>query len=441
METSHASACIDTFYDVASALPTTWTGSGIWGPQQTAVTLVCLRRPGSIQSYRTCIPDVQHDVGKQRWGWITEPDPRGFSDARTRLGVQPMVDLAHLCRNRALALAKECSSTERGPLGRPMAAFDGTDVLLFDTPGTRTRFGGLKDAVGLAVGQPHGLMVSAWDVIHRIPLAWTMLSYGSDERLGARQLLPTLPAEYIAVFDRGYPSRDFIREMVASKRDFVMRMIAGKEAGWLDVRAFLRSGKRDQIVTMDLGEDPLRPGQRVRCRIRLIRKPFRQGRPKSHQKPETSVIATSLLDAAFTKQDLVDVYSNRWGIETIHKELKMLCAMEDWHTTNPTLIEQEIATIMIWQALAAMIQIQAQDAIARSRANAWNHPQRSLAIRTMVMSAVTALLEHAQAGLPNQAAIEILEERIALMVKWAQKRRPGRSSRRHRIRPWGRFSQ
>jgi hypothetical protein len=284
-------------------------------------------------------------------------------------------------------------------------------------------------------------MVSAWDAVHRIPLGWTMLAYGSDEREGARKLLPTLAPEYIAVFDRGYPSREFVREMVVKKRDFVMRMIAGTDAGWLEVRAFLRSRKRDQIVTMDLGEDPQHPGVRVLGRIRLIRKPFRQGRPKSHQKPETSVIATSLLEPEITTNDIVDVYSNRWSIETIHKELKMLCAMEDWHTTNPALIQQEIATIMIWQALAAMIQIQVQDAIAQKCTNAWNCPKRALAVRTMVMSAVAALVEHAQAGRSKQAALVILEERIVLMVKWAQKRRPGRSRRRHRIRPWGRFSQ
>jgi len=242
--------------------------------------------------------------------------------------------------------------------------------------------------------------------------------------------------EYVAVFDRGYPSREFVREMVGNKRDFVMRMIAGRDAGWLEVRAFLRSGQRDQIVTMDVGEDPQHPGTRVLGLIRLIRKSFRSGRPLSHQKPETTVIATSLLDPDITAQDIVDVYSNRWSIETIHKELKMLCAMEDWHTTNPVLIEQEIATIMVWQALAAMIQIQVQNAIAQSRSNPWNLPKRALAVRTMIMSAVAALLEHAQAGLSRQTAEAILMERIALMVKWAQKRRPGRSRRRHRIRPW-----
>ena len=210
MDISHANAFINTFYDVADTLPTTWTGRRIWGSQQTAVTLVCLRRPGKTQSYRTCLPDVQRDVGKQRWGWTTEPDPRGFTDARSRLGAKPMVDCARACRDRALDMAKASLATERGPLERPLAAFYGSDILLFDTPGTRTCFGGLHDAEGRAVGKPHGLMVSAWDAIHRIPLGWTMLPNGSDERLGARQLLPTLDPEYIAVFDRGYPSRDFV---------------------------------------------------------------------------------------------------------------------------------------------------------------------------------------------------------------------------------------
>jgi hypothetical protein len=126
-------------------------------------------RPGKIQFYRTCLPDVQRDVGKHRWGWTTEPDPRGFTDARSRLGAEPMVACARVCRDRALDMAKACVATERGPLGRPLASSDGTDVLLFETPGTRTRSGDLRDASGHAVGRPHGLMVC------RIPSSLTWL--------------------------------------------------------------------------------------------------------------------------------------------------------------------------------------------------------------------------------------------------------------------------
>lgn len=440
MDSSHVSAVLDMFYDVASAFPTGWGGgTGLWGPQQVVVTMMHLLRPGTTQSYKTCLPAVQSEIGRVRWGWERAPDPRGCSDARMRCGVAPVRDCADRCRDRAVALAAACAPDQRGPLGRPMAAFDGTDLLVFEDPGTRSRFGGVSDADGKPVGQPHALMVSAWDVVHRIPLGWTLLPYGSDERVGAKALLPTLDPAAIAVFDRGYPSRAFVRDMMLADRDFVMRMIASEASGWSEVQAFYRSKERERIVIMDLGQDPLRPGMRVLRAVRLIRRPFRRGRPQSHQRPETWVIATSLVDPAYRTEDLIEVYHQRWTIETIHKELKVLCAVETWHTTNPDLIEQEIAAIMIWQSLAAAVQIQVQNSLDKRCANPWNKPTRALAVRTMVMSAVHELLTHAYLGKARSTAKTLLARHVALMADWAQRRRPGRSRPRKRIRPHGRF--
>lgn len=439
MDSSHASSVIDMFYDVASSLPRDFGHGGWWGPQQVAVTTMHLLRPGSIQSYKTVLPAVQADIGRRRWGWDRVPDPRGYSDARLRCGVAPFKACADRCRDRALALAKACSPEQRGPWGRTLAAFDGTDLLVFEDPGTRKRFGGVTGADGKPVGQPHALMVSAWDVVNRIPLAWTLLPYGSDERIGARALLPTLDPEAIAVFDRGYPSRAFVQEMLLAGRDFVMRMIAQKAAGWKEVRAFLRSGKQEAIVALDLGPDPRQPGKKILGMIRLIRRAFRVGKPMKHQKPETWVIATSLTAPTYSREDLIDVYQQRWGIETIHRELKTLCAVETWHTANPVLIEQEIAAIMIWQALAAAVQIQVQTTLHRRRNDVWNTPTKALAVRTMVMAAVSEVLAHACHGRARSTAERILARQVALMADWAQKRRPGRSRPRVRIRPHGRF--
>lgn len=440
MESSHATAVLDLFYDVAADLPLGWNSPGMWGPQQVAVTVMSLLRPGTTQSYKTCLPSLQVAVGRERWGWKRPPDPRGLSDARLRCGVGPLLACAHAARDRAVAMAAACSADQRGPLGRPLAAFDGTDLLIFENPGTRHRFGGVTNQEGKPVGQPHALMVSAWDVVNRIPLGWVLCPYGSDERIGAQKLLPTLDPANICVFDRAYPSRAFFREMVLQKRDFVIRMISSASAGWREVQDFFRSNERERIVIMDLGEDPLRPGQHVLRPIRLIRKPFRVGRPMSHQCAETWVIATSLVDPAYTTPDLIEVYHQRWSIETIHKELKILCAVENWHTNNVDLIEQEIAAVMIWQALAAVIQIQVQNTLAKRKANDWNLPHRKLAVRTMVMAAVHDLLRHAQKGRARSSAAAILKRHVALMADWAQKRRPGRSRPRKRIRPHGRFS-
>ena len=441
MEPSHANAVLNLFYDVASTLPLGWGSPAVWGPQQVAVTMMNLLRPGTMHSYKTCLPELHAGIGQERWGWTRAPDPRGLSDARMRCGTEPLVACAQEAINRAVAMAAACAADQRGLLGRSLAAFDGTDLLLFEDPGTRHRFGGVTNQNGKPVGQPHALMVSAWDIVHRIPLGWVLCPYGSDERVGAQKLLPTLSPETIAVFDRGYPSRAFLRDMALEKRDFVIRMIASESAGWNEVQAFFRSHERERIVIMDLGENPRHPGQRVLHPIRLIRKPFRVGRPMAHQSAETWVIATSLVDPVYTTPDIIEVYHQRWSIETIHKELKILCAVENWHTTNVDLIEQEIAAVMIWQALAAVVQIQVQNTLAKRQPNGWNLPQRKLAVRTMVMATVNELLQHAQRKRPRSTAEKYLQQQVTLMADWAQKRRPGRSRPRVRIRPHGRFRQ
>ena len=105
MESSHATAVLDLFYDVASALPLGWNSPGVWGPQQVAVTVMSLVRPGTTQSYKTCLPLLQTAVGRERWGWRRPPDPRGLSDARLRCGVGPLLVCAHAARDRAVAMA------------------------------------------------------------------------------------------------------------------------------------------------------------------------------------------------------------------------------------------------------------------------------------------------------------------------------------------------
>ena len=142
MEPSHANAVLNLFYDVASTLPLGWGSPAVWGPQQVAVTMMNLLRPGTMHSYKTCLPELHAGIGQERWGWTRAPDPRGLSDARMRCGTEPLVACAQEAINRAVAMAAACAADQRGLLGRSLAAFDGTDLLLFEDPGTRHRFGG-----------------------------------------------------------------------------------------------------------------------------------------------------------------------------------------------------------------------------------------------------------------------------------------------------------
>ena len=49
---------------------------------------------------------------------------------------------------------------------------------------------------------------------------------------------------------------------------------------------------------------------------------------------------TTLVDPEISDQRILDLYHGRWGIETIHREMKSIAQVERWHGKTKTLIDR-----------------------------------------------------------------------------------------------------
>jgi hypothetical protein len=261
----------------------------------------------------------------------------------------------------------------------------------------------------------------AFDIVRRLPLDWAMLPKGRGERAAMTPLLETLGRGDVAIMDRGFPARWLLAMLVDRGIDVVMRMTSAKAGSWPEIVEFLASGSKSAVISCNLSK-----GRSVT--VRLVRKNARLGRPKKHQDaPETMVIMTTLLPRdGFEHADIVELYSQRWGIETLFREMKDAFEIERFHAQSLKGIEQEIAAVIAWIALSAVLKDHLEAELADGRK----------VNGTMCRAAIESLLLAAWRG---EDIARILNIWLGEIRRYAYKPRPGRSFPRVCKRPQKRF--
>jgi hypothetical protein len=401
---------------------------------QALLGIFSLVEPSQATSYQSACKTAHAWAGK-RFGWDPKrvPDPAGFKRARDRVDENTCARL--LAESRQLARRRLRQRTKRFIDGRPLVAFDGTTLHMPRAPEMVSTFGVPKDKLGGEICHyPQARMMTAWDLESRIPISWELGSLATGERAMASDMLKKIPDHAICVFDRGFPSRDFFAEMLDSGRHLVARMVCPEATAWAEVATFLASGKRDAIVPVWVGSGT----QRRQVLFRLVLRTFDRGRPCKHQKRQTMVLITSLIDAPLTARDLCRLYGERWGIETIYRELKAVAKVECWHGRTIALVRQEIILLLVWFCLAAIL------AGAAAAARAWPAAGQSSwrANTRRVFEAIARIVEALLAGGGGkEMATELTQRAEAAMLsafRWMSRKRPGRSRPRKPLHPYAR---
>jgi hypothetical protein len=428
MASSHALASQDAVFSqlisCLSGLDTRFERARVWGPQQVFATVFMLKSPVESLCYDTAIPRVRLLAGTV-FGWTRDPDAAGLSRMRRRCAP---TDAARVWTS-VLGWAQRHAPPVGSRLpGKTVVAIDGTTLHVPRSQSLMKAFGLTKNRFGIELGHyPQAQVVSGWDLDRRIPVAWTLTARRIGERQALLGMLDELPAESVLVMDRGFPARDTLGGILASGRHAIVRMVATHRASWPEVAAFLASGKTSDLVTITV-----RQGRRlVPTPVRLILRTFRRGRPHLGQQRGAMVVMSTLIDPAITDAQILSLYHERWGIETIHREMKSIAQVERWHGTTKALIQQELTALMCWFTIAGAIATRAEaDAAAQDHANADSRPPRRVNTKR-VFEAVNAILVWQYAALSAQDQItEYLHDlaRAALhrMSKHMQRRRPGR---------------
>jgi len=408
-----------------------WLRQRVWGPMQTLLTVFAMMEPGRASSYQWACMQA-HSWASKRFGWGKEPVPSGLNRARNRVKESDCTLL--LAGARTMAEGK-LRQVKRLVCGLLPVAIDGSILHMPRSQELLREFGVPTDRLGTALCHyPQAMLVTAWDVVRRIPIAWTLGAHTVGEREALLGLLDDLAKNALLILDRGYPSDVVFARILDSGRHFVVRMVTADGAAWQEVRDFLASGKKDAVVPVEVGH-----GETKRVvRLRMVLRTFGRGRPHKHQRRETMVVITSILDQTLTARDLCRLYGERWGIETIYREMKAVAVIEQWHGRSVKLVRQELILLLVWFCFAAMFAAAAEKHRPTSASpGTWRANTRR--VFEAIHATIDAIIPRETGMIDSATEISRrADASIRAMCRWLLKRRPGRTYARDPQHPYAR---
>lgn len=404
---------------------------------QAQAAVFVMRCPTSDHTTRTVIPKVREWFGPQ-FGWTHDPDASGLSRARRRVTEDECVALSRRVHDWALAHAAPTGGLLSG---RSVVAVDATVLHLPRSRSTVQAFPIAQNAVGQDISHyPQARLVSAWDVERRLPLAWRLTSQRIGERASLVDVLAELPECSVLLLDRGYPSRAILGDIITSGRDVVVRMASAATGSWSEVAAFVASGQRSAIVPVAVQ----RGRRQWTVPMRLVLRTFDPGRPRTGENRQRMVVLSTLTDnQTVSDEQIIALYHQRWGIETIHREMKSIATVERWHGTTKSLIRQEIHAVMCWFAIAGAIASSIEaEATTVQRNTGDERPDQRVNTRLVFTAVHHVLVWQAAIGHQHEAVVAYLQSHadtaMNMVRRFMQRRRPGRLYERKPKHPYAR---
>lgn len=141
----------------------------------------------------------------------------------------------------------------------------------------------------------------------------------------------------LILFDRGYPSKDFITFIESRKLKYLMRVSSGF------LRVVVNAPKADQIIEVKHIDKILR--------MRVIKFELDSG--------ITEILVTNLFYEDLSLADFKELYFKRWGIEVKYNEIKNKLQVENFTGQTVIAIEQDFYATMY---LANMVALAKKDA-------------------------------------------------------------------------------
>ena len=404
-------------------------------------TFLCLMTLSSVkksQSYLEVMRQMESLFGESM-GWLRRPSASAFSQARGKLPAQSCRLIWQAVVDAVRPLFARDS--EHRVFGLRPVAVDGTRAITPHESSTLMRFPRPKVGAGHLSHYPQALVVIAFELFSRLPIGVAVLGHRASEHLGLRQLLEEIGKDNLLILDRGYVGKALLRDLIASGNQVVLRMTTAEANSWDCVYRLLKDRCKDRLVKITL---PSRPGydeEPLIVIVRLIVRTFPRGRPGKHQSREKMVILTTLIDEQTAPlNEIIELYSQRWGIETFNREMKAIYQLERFRSRTAERVEQELYACLTWLTIAAAAQTSADQAIRRKYGpQRWNDPYRRQVRRTYLFTIVTDWFYKIMAGtVTHDKLMEAMADDIDDLARYAAKKRPGRSEVRARKHPYGR---
>lgn len=222
--------------------------------------------------------------------------------------------------------------------GYRLLSIDGTVLEINNTENLRNEFGYIENqTIKVARARAECL----YDVENDMILTSVIGKYKASERAQAEELINKLEeidlSNDLILFDRGYPSRDFISFIESKKIHYLMRV----STAFLNVVVNVKN--EDQIIETKY------KGKIIKMRV--LKFQLDSG--------TTEILITNIFDESFTVEDFKVLYFKRWSIEVKYNEVKNRLQIENFSGETPIAIKQDFYATMY---LANMVSLAKMDA-------------------------------------------------------------------------------
>ena len=181
-----------------------------------------------------------------------------------------------------------------------------------------------------------------YDVVNNIVIDGGMSSISIGEREMAVEHLSHCKSGDLIIYDRGYPSFDFIAQHDQRGLDYLMRV---KTTFSNLTKSFIESGKTSEVLEINPGKNSKsfakETQRKLPITVRLIRIELASG--------QTELLITSLVDETnYTSDIFKELYYKRWGIETFYDEFKNKLKVEHFSGySNQSILQDFYAALFI----------------------------------------------------------------------------------------------
>jgi hypothetical protein len=260
-----------------------------------------------------------------------------IAQARKKLGSEPLRWLFGRCSEAWL----QQSAHRHRWKGLSLFAVDGTSFRVPDSEDNRREFGGHPARNGTQSGYPLVRLASLMELSSHLLVGASFGAFeGTHELQFARPLLDKIPEDSLTILDRGFLGTSFLKGIEGARnRHWLVR---GKSKTRPVVLSKL--GPRDELVEFTtthsaLSQEPDLPRTLVARRITYKKRGF----------DEVTLLSSLLDPREFTRDELIELYHQRWEIELGYDEIKteLLHRQETIRSKTPSGVRQELWGILL----------------------------------------------------------------------------------------------
>ena len=236
---------------------------------------------------------------------------------------------------------------------------DGSTVKLPDFPEIREHFGTWKPRQGNPL--PMARISQMFDPLNRITIHALISPKSMGEREMAANHFQHLTKDDLVLLDRGYPAFWLFKLILFYSAHFCSRISVKK---WKIVREFIRSGKQEQIVTIEAPSTSIAACQKYGLdleplKLRLIRVELDSAEPE--------VLITSLVDSEKYPGDIfAELYHDRWPVEEDYKVMKCRIEIENFSGKSSLSVYQDFHARTFSKNITAMLTFTAQQIVEKT---------------------------------------------------------------------------